>query len=192
MDGRGRYHLTTQKLKNWILKDVKNIVNLHNVDNTSDMSKPLSIPQEKAVDAKLKKVREEFLPRTQDLYLNKADLVNGVVPLTQIPLKLRDDAQIHVNMSDINDSISTAISASNQYLLSEQDRKIAEHEYAYDPHNVIPYIDQEILRLSNEVTDHVGQIAYDIEPTIIQFLNTRLSNLGPSSTIQDLLDTLRT
>lgn len=63
MDGRGRYHLSTQKLKNWVLEDVRSSINLDRVNNTTDLEKPLSIPQEKSVDLKIKKIKEELFPQ---------------------------------------------------------------------------------------------------------------------------------
>lgn len=192
MVGRGRYHLSTQKLKNWILEDVRSSINLDRVNNTTDLEKPLSIPQEKSVDLKIKKIKDELFPQVQSLYTNKADLVNGVIPLTQIPLKLRDDSQLHVNMSDINNSINAKVSQSFDYVLMEQERRMLEHEYSDDPHNLKPYIDQEINRIDQVVNNQFDCLTHAMEPTVIQFLNNRLKTLNSLSTIQDLLDALRT
>ena len=192
MVGRGRYHLSTQKLKNWILEDVRSSIHLDRVNNTTDLEKPLSIPQEKSVDLKIKKIKDELFPQVQSLYTNKADLANGVIPLTQIPLKLRDDSQLHVNMSDIDSSIDAKVSQSFNYVLMEQERRMLEHEYSDDPHNLKPYIDQEINRIDQTVNNQFDYLAYAMEPTVIQFLNNRLQTLDSLSTIQDLLDALRT
>ena len=192
MDGRGRYHLSTQKLKNWVLEDVRSSINLDRVNNTADLEKPLSVPQEKSVDLKIKKIKEELFPQVQSLFTCKADLVDGVIPLTQIPLKLRDDSQLHVNMSDINSSIDAKVNQSSNYVLMEQERRMLEHEYSDDPHNFKPYIDQEINRIDQTINNQFDSLADAMEPTVIQFLNNRLQTLDSLSTIQDLLDALRT
>lgn len=153
MDGRGKYHLTTQKLKNWVLSDVPQIFDLDRVDNTSDLDKPLSISQKQYVDLREQAVRDTFNPVIQNLNQTKADLVNGMISLSQIPLTMLDENHITVNMVDIKNEILNKIANNNvDYVNLELNRKIETHEGLDDPHSIKPYVDSKVDSLEATLT----------------------------------------
>ena len=191
MVGRGRYHLSTQKLKNWVLSDVKSYFNLNQVDNTSDLMKPVSLAQGAFINSKVKNIRDDIFPKIQQLTNNKADLVNGVIPLTQIPLKLRDDSQLNINMADLTSEIVTMVNSSTDYLLAEQERKVEEHMFADDPHLLKPYIDQAVQESAHSIMLEIESLRDNMEGEVLRIINTRLESLSDSSTVNDLLTALR-
>lgn len=70
--GRGDYAISVGQIKDHIFQNIdKEIVGLGNVDNTSDLDKPVSTAQQVSLDL-------------------KADLVDGVVPENQIPSSFND------------------------------------------------------------------------------------------------------
>lgn len=102
--GRGDYTISVDQIKNHIFQDVgKELVGLGNVDNTSDLDKPVSTAQQAALNLKadktyvdtnldLKADKTNVYTRSEtSLALSKkADLVNGVVPENQIPSSFND------------------------------------------------------------------------------------------------------
>lgn len=102
--GRGDYTISVDQIKDHIFQDVgKELVGLGNVDNTSDLDKPVSTAQQAALDLKadktyvdtnlnLKADKTNVYTRSEtSLALSKkADLVNGVVPENQIPSSFND------------------------------------------------------------------------------------------------------
>lgn len=102
--GRGDYAISVDQIKDHIFQDVgKELVGLGNVDNTSDLDKPVSTAQQAALDLKadktyvdtnlnLKADKTNVYTRSEtSLALSqKADLVNGVIPESQIPSSFND------------------------------------------------------------------------------------------------------
>lgn len=157
MVGRGKYHLTTQKLKNWILLDVPQILDLDRVDNTSDVDKPLSINQKQYVDLREQAIRDTFNPAILNLNQTKADLVNGMISLSQLPITMLDNHSITVNMIDIQNEIQNKISNNNvDYVDLELDRKIEEHKSIDDPHSIKPYVDSKVVALESTLTTTIN------------------------------------
>lgn len=75
-------------------------VGLPNVDNTSDLNKPISIAMQQALDAKPSQIEVEFAMES------KADLVGGKVPASQIPSDaLVTDSNV---ASKVNDPLTGA------------------------------------------------------------------------------------
>lgn len=157
MDGRGKYHLTTQKLKNWVLIDVPELLDLDRVDNTSDLEKPLSISQKQYIDLREQAIRDTFNPAISHLNQTKADLVNGMISLAQLPITLLDNNHITVNMVDIQNEIQNRIVSNNvDYVEFELNRKIETHEGLDDPHSIKPYVDSQISSLSSSINSVVS------------------------------------
>lgn len=102
--GRGDYAISVDQIKDHIFQDVgKELVGLGNVDNTSDLDKPVSTAQQAALNLKadktyvdsnldLKADKTNVYTRSEtSLALSKkADLVNGVIPENQIPSSFND------------------------------------------------------------------------------------------------------
>lgn len=102
--GRGDYAISVDQIKGHIFQDIgKELVGLGNVDNTSDLNKPVSTAQQAALDLKsdktyvdtnldLKADKTNVYTRSEtSLVLSqKADLVNGVIPESQIPSSFND------------------------------------------------------------------------------------------------------
>lgn len=102
--GRGDYAISVDQIKGHIFQDIgKELVGLGNVDNTSDLDKPVSTAQQAALNLKadktyvdnnldLKADKTNVYTRTETTFAlsNKADLVNGVVPENQIPSSFND------------------------------------------------------------------------------------------------------
>ena len=191
MDGRGRYHVTSQKLKNWVLEDVRSSIGLGAVDNTSDLMKPLSLIQEPIIDSKINTLRRELVPRLNELTSKKADLVNGVVPLTQIPLKLRDDTQVLFHMSDLVSDITRMLDNLKITLNSEQIRLVSEHALQADPHSIKPYVDEAVLSTLKTVDSLLDSLKNNLPSIIEEVLVKKTAELTADSTMQDLLTAIR-
>lgn len=102
--GRGDYAVSIDQIKDHIFQDIgKELVGLGNVDNTSDLDKPVSTAQQAALNLKsdktyvdtnldLKADKTNVYTRTETTLAlsQKADLVNGVVPENQIPNSFND------------------------------------------------------------------------------------------------------
>ena len=102
--GRGDYAISVDQIKDHIFEDVgKELVGLGNVDNTSDIDKPVSTAQQAALNLKadktyvdnnldLKADKTNVYTRSETTLAlsKKADLVNGVVPENQIPSSFND------------------------------------------------------------------------------------------------------
>ena len=102
--GRGDYAISVDQIKDHIFEDIgKELVGLGNVDNTSDLDKPISTAQQAALNLKadktyvdnkldLKADKTNVYTRSEtSLALSKkADLINGVVPENQIPSSFND------------------------------------------------------------------------------------------------------
>ena len=102
--GRGDYAISVDQIKGHIFQDVdKELVGLGNVDNTSDLDKPVSTAQQAALNFKadktyvdtnldLKADKTNVYTRSETTLAlsTKADLVNGVVPENQIPSSFND------------------------------------------------------------------------------------------------------
>lgn len=102
--GRGDYTISVDQIKDHIFQDVgKELVGLGNVDNTSDLDKPVSTAQQAALNLKadktyvdtnldLKADKTNVYTRSEtSLALSKkADLVNGIIPENQIPSSFND------------------------------------------------------------------------------------------------------
>lgn len=109
--GRGDYAISVDQIKGHIFQDIgKELVGLGNVDNTSDLDKPVSTAQQAALDLKADKTYvDDYLDLKADktnvytrsetsLALSKkADLVNGVVPENQIPSSFNDVLEFTTN-----------------------------------------------------------------------------------------------
>lgn len=109
--GRGDYAISVDQIKDHIFQDVgKELVGLGNVDNTSDLDKPVSTAQQAALNLKadktyvdtnldLKADKTSVYTRSEtSLALSKkADLVNGVVPENQIPSSFNDVLEFTTN-----------------------------------------------------------------------------------------------
>lgn len=102
--GRGDYAISVDQIKDHIFQDVgKELVGLGNVDNTSDLDKPVSTAQQAALDLKadktyvdanldLKADKTNVYTRSETTLAlsQKADLVNGTVPSNQLPSYVDD------------------------------------------------------------------------------------------------------
>lgn len=151
MHGRGSYHTTTQKLKNWINNDIKNQLDLERVDNTADLDKPLSNPQRDFIRDNTNSIKTEFNTITTDLLQNKASLVNGIVPLTQLPLDLKMKGTTDVSMSAFTQNVKSEIATNNAYVLSQINFSAQQHLALPDPHGTIPRITQAVDSLRSSV-----------------------------------------
>jgi hypothetical protein len=102
--GRGDYAISVDQIKGHIFQDIgKELVGLGNVDNTSDLDKPVSTAQQAALNLKadktyvdtnldLKADKTNVYTRSETTLAlsQKADLVDGVVPENQIPSSFND------------------------------------------------------------------------------------------------------
>lgn len=201
MVGRGRYHLTTQRLKNWINSDIKNQLNLELVDNTSDFSKPVSELQSQYIDDKIKGVKDIYSPLLADLSLKKADLVNGVVPLNQLPLDLKMDGTTNVSFGDFSSMINTNIENNNIYFQSLLDFSIENHIAQEDPHGIAPIVNSQIgghiqnlhdvinVELASKVSEYdlVSRLPPDLSFSVIDDYSIRLSLIGSDGLVRSTI-----
>ncbi|AND75267.1 tail fiber protein [Acinetobacter phage vB_AbaM_ME3] len=98
-DGRGLYHVTSTQIKDWILGYfAKDTINLGNVDNTSDIDKPISTATQVALNNKLDKTTP---------YVMSVNTQTGNVTLTKSSVGLSNVD----NTSDVNKPVSTATQA---------------------------------------------------------------------------------
>lgn len=115
MDGRGLYHATSFQIRDWILNYfAKDAINLGNVDNTSDVDKPISTATQTALNNKLDKTAPYVMSvnaQTGNVVVNKttvglanvdntSDLAKPISTVTQAALNTK------VNTSTFNTSIS--------------------------------------------------------------------------------------
>lgn len=198
MHGRGKYHLTTQKLKNWVLLDVPQILDLDKVDNTSDVDKPLSSSQKHYVDLREQAIRDTFNPAIQNLNNTKADLVNGMISLSQIPLTMLDNHSITVNMVDIKNEIQNKISNNNvDYVDLELDRKIEEHKNLEDPHSIKPYVDSKVIAIESTLNSTItnglstkvdsARLPSNISLSVIDDFNLKISVRGSDDIVRSVV-----
>lgn len=109
--GRGDYAISVDQIKDHIFQDVgKELVGLGNVDNTSDLDKPVSTAQQAALNLKADKI---YVDTNLDLKADKtsvytrsetslalstkADLVSGVIPSNQLPSYVDDVVEYTTN-----------------------------------------------------------------------------------------------
>ena len=170
MDGRGRYHLTTQQLKNWINNDIKNQLDLNRVTNTSDIEKPVSLAQKNYIDTIVKEIYDRLETNYQSLLTNKADLTNGVLSFNQLPLNLRTNGNITITSYDINDLINTALERHKELLLSQVNQKILDHENKANAHDIVNLI----LFSTNELEKRLTKLI-DLKLNTLDF-NSKLSS----------------
>lgn len=196
--GRGKYHLTTQKLKNWVLLDVPQILDLDKVDNTSDIDKPLSISQKQYIDLREQAVRDTFNPAIQNLNNTKADLVNGMISLSQLPITMLDPHSITVNMVDIQNEMLNKISNNNvDYVDMELDRKIEEHTTSEDPHSIKPYVDSKVSTLESTLNSTItsglstkvdsARLPSNISLSVIDDFNLKISVRGSDDVVRSVI-----
>lgn len=109
--GRGDYAISVDQIKGHIFEDIgKELVGLGNVDNTSDLDKPVSTAQQAALNLKadktyvdtsldLKADKTNVYTRSETTLAlsQKADLVNGTVPSNQLPSYVDDVVEYTTN-----------------------------------------------------------------------------------------------
>lgn len=140
----------------------KSQIGLSNVDNTSDLKKPVSEAQSKAInDAK-----QEIL----DKLITKADLVDGVVPLSQLPSQVKERRVVD-NIA-ARDAIEDKFSNLQVYVIDATgDNTVSKGgaDYLYDGTNWIKTGESESMDvvLSSHASTHAAGGSDAISPASI-------------------------
>lgn len=145
--------MTTQKLKEWVNEDIKDYINLDLVDNVPDLEKPLSDPQKDYIHLKIKDVKDTYTPVLDNLVKTKADLVNGIVPLNQLPLDLRMEGTTNVSFGNFSDMITNSIISNNVYVQSLIDVAMTKHLAEEDPHQSMSELLVKVDQLADTTLD---------------------------------------
>lgn len=188
VSGPGDYSLPLHFVKKYVQKDIHHTLRINNVDNTPDYNKPLSVPQKAYIDSSISKLSLATNPRIDHVSKHKADLINGSVPVTQLPMNLRLDGNITVSMSDIQLGIDASINNVEKKIERDIAQAIIQYTSIEDPHHIKPYVDacitQSTKDTDNKLSKKVDEASFY---TLLEFIVNAKTLDELRANVKDLL-----